>query len=141
MTRTAIDLIKNYLENGLDYIGKENKYNLTNRFGPKKCASEQINRHEIAHIYSWADYAPLKWHEHLIKSEENLNKAKDNVGTSPFALCSHCGSPESQTIKHKRCSACKTRLYCSTDCQRFDWKSGHSKECKKLAAEAKAKAL
>eukprot|EP00351_Strombidinopsis_sp_SopsisLIS2011_P004899 CAMPEP_0116881222 /NCGR_PEP_ID=MMETSP0463-20121206/13321_1 /TAXON_ID=181622 /ORGANISM="Strombidinopsis sp, Strain SopsisLIS2011" /LENGTH=48 /DNA_ID= /DNA_START= /DNA_END= /DNA_ORIENTATION= len=48
MARTAVDLVKNYLENSLDYLGKENKYNLTNRFGPKKCAKEQINRHEIA---------------------------------------------------------------------------------------------
>ena len=33
----AIDMIKNYLENGLDYLGKENKYNFMNKFGPKKC--------------------------------------------------------------------------------------------------------
>ena len=72
MTRTATDIIKNYLENGLDYLGKENKYNLTNRFGPKKCASEQIKRHEIPTVYSWIEYAPLEWHNHLVKLEEDI---------------------------------------------------------------------
>lgn len=37
MGRVAHDLISKYLESGFDVIGKENKYNLANRFGPKKC--------------------------------------------------------------------------------------------------------
>lgn len=95
MCRTATDLVNNYLENGFDYLGKENKYNLTNRFGPKKCAREQIKRNEIAIKYSWIDYAPLKWHESLIKAEEDLKNAKENKGKNPFAFCTRCGAPES----------------------------------------------
>ena len=37
MARTASDLITKYLESGFDVLGKENKYNLANRYGPKKC--------------------------------------------------------------------------------------------------------
>jgi len=36
MGQVAVELIKNYLENGLDYIGKENKYYFINKFAPKK---------------------------------------------------------------------------------------------------------
>ena len=37
MARTALDLLEKYIESGLDVLGKESKYNFTNRFGPKKC--------------------------------------------------------------------------------------------------------
>ena len=37
MARTAIDLVTKYLETGLDVLGVETKYNMLNRFGPKKC--------------------------------------------------------------------------------------------------------
>jgi len=30
------DIVKSYLENGFDYLGKENKYNFINKFSPKK---------------------------------------------------------------------------------------------------------
>jgi len=68
--------------------------------------------------------------------EDLVGQAKTDGAPIQFNMCSYCGAPESQTIKHKRCSACKQRLYCSTDCQKFDWKKGHSKECKALAAAA-----
>jgi len=54
------------------------------------------------------------------------------AGMPVFNACSFCGSKESETIKHKRCSACRQRLYCSSDCQKQDWKQGHKEECKKL---------
>ena len=34
--RCAIDLISDYLENGFDNLGKLAKFNLKNRYGPKK---------------------------------------------------------------------------------------------------------
>ena len=37
MARTAIDLVTKYLETGLDVLSVETKYNMLNRFGPKKC--------------------------------------------------------------------------------------------------------
>ena len=44
----------------------------------------------------------------------------------------------------KRCAKCKTRAYCSADCQRADWKL-HKAECSRhddavLFAKAKADA-
>ena len=37
MARTAIDLVTKYLETGLDVLSVQTKYNMLNRFGPKKC--------------------------------------------------------------------------------------------------------
>ena len=33
------------------------------------------------------------------------------------------------------CSACRSKLYCSRDCQRMDWLAGHKQECAKLAVK------
>lgn len=38
--------------------------------------------------------------------------------------CAWCGS-KSKTI----CGRCKSRAYCSVDCQKMDWKSGHQTAC------------
>jgi TPR repeat protein len=35
----------------------------------------------------------------------------------------------------KHCTKCKSRHYCSKACQLVDWKRGHNKACKQLAAE------
>ena len=37
MALVAVEIVKKYLEDGLNYLGQEGKYNLINRFGPKKC--------------------------------------------------------------------------------------------------------
>ena len=58
MAQTAVDIIKKYLEEGFDYLGKEGKYNLINRFGPKKCPEKQIRREDLPFLYSWMHYAP-----------------------------------------------------------------------------------
>jgi len=39
--------------------------------------------------------------------------------------CNWCSSTE----KLKRCSGCKKIFYCSTSCQRADWKIKHKKMC------------
>lgn len=136
--RVCIELITNYLENGLDVLSKEAKFNLVNRYGPKKQPTLKQARADIPILYSWTHYAPLAYLEALRKREEDVENAKNNkTGASPFSLCSYCGAPESQTMKHKRCSQCKQRLYCSVDCQKFDWKKDHKSECKTLAAQAK----
>ena len=33
----CIEIVEKYLENGLDTLGDEKKYNFMNKFGPKKC--------------------------------------------------------------------------------------------------------
>ena len=76
-------------------------------------------------------YAPNQWFEHINKLEEDLKRKQDEKENT-YKKCTFCGSPESSTRKHKVCSACKKAFYCSTDCQRFDWKKNHKTECKKL---------
>lgn len=44
--------------------------------------------------------------------------------TKELPQCAWCGE-RSKTV----CSRCKVRAYCSTECQRFDWKSGHQTAC------------
>ena len=43
--------------------------------------------------------------------------------------CSHCGKLDSNL---KRCSRCKTAVYCSRDCHALDWKSKHKAECREI---------
>jgi hypothetical protein len=66
MTQTAIDIVLNYLEHGFDQLGKESKYNLLNRFGPKKCPEKTLKREEIPIIYSWSHYASKEWFNFLV---------------------------------------------------------------------------
>jgi len=40
MAQVAVDIVKKYLENGFEYLGQEGKYNLLNRYGPKKCPAQ-----------------------------------------------------------------------------------------------------
>ena len=138
--RCAIDLVTEFLENGLTKLAKASMYNMKNKYCPKKVPGERKVRDEIPHLYSWNHYAPLQWFEHVRRGEDKIKAVQASAGeTTNQQLCSYCQSPEGATIKHKRCSQCKQRLYCSADCQKYDWKKGHSKECKTLAEKAKGK--
>lgn len=132
-------MINEFLENGWDNLGKLSKYNIKNKYSPKKMPEKAQNRADCKNIYSWTHYAPLQWFTHIRKVEDMANQVKKTGKELEFNCCSYCGSPESQTIKHKRCSQCKQRLYCTADCQKYDWKKGHSKECKQLAAKVSTK--
>ena len=132
--RVGYDLIQEFLEHGFDNLSKLVKFNLKNKYNPKKLPDQAITRESIPHLYSWVHYAPLSWFQHIRKLEEDVIRAQKNEGAPAlFNMCSYCGSPESLTMKHKRCSQCKQRIYCTSDCQKFDWKKGHGKECKNLA--------
>lgn len=139
MARNAIDLITKYLETGFDMLGIENKYNMLNRFGPKKCPAKKVARSSINILYSWMHYAPLNWFEQQRTFQKAVDNQAENKGEALFKICSFCSSPEGETMKHKQCSQCKQRLYCSIDCQRNDWKKGHKNECKALIEAAKKK--
>lgn len=60
----ALDIIRSYLENGLDYLGQEKKYYFMNKYSPKKLPQERIARDSIPFIYSWLHYAPQQWYDH-----------------------------------------------------------------------------
>jgi len=52
-------------------------------------------------------------------------------------LCTICGKKAKQGV----CKGCGTTAYCSTDCQRIDWRDrGHRKACKKIRDERAAEA-
>ena len=57
--RCAIDLITEFLENGWDNLGKLSKFNIKNRYGPKKLPDQAVTRESVRNIYSWNHYAPL----------------------------------------------------------------------------------
>ena len=133
----VLEIIQNFLDNGFEQLQRVNKYNLMNKFGPKKMPNSVIKRSSLI-LYSWTHYAPQSYFEDVKKTTEKINAAKVKGPVSSLSInkCDHCGAPEASSIPHKRCSQCKSRLYCSVDCQRFDWKSGHNKQCKLLVAEA-----
>lgn len=51
--QVCCDIVEKYLENGLETLGDEKKYNFLNKFGPKKCPDLAIARDSIKHMYSW----------------------------------------------------------------------------------------
>jgi len=51
--QTCVDIVEKYLEQGLDILGQEKKYNFTNKFGPKKCPDQQVKREDVPILYSW----------------------------------------------------------------------------------------
>ena len=44
MAQVAIEIVKSYLEHGLDNLGQENKYHFLNKFSPKKLPAKHIRR-------------------------------------------------------------------------------------------------
>ncbi|TYI22745.1 hypothetical protein ES332_A06G124400v1 [Gossypium tomentosum] len=44
--------------------------------------------------------------------------------------CAVCSNPAS-----KKCSRCKSVRYCSSACQRVDWKDGHKTKCKEISTQ------
>jgi hypothetical protein len=56
--RMWTEIIENYMENGLDNLGVERKFNLIMKFGPKKMPARAISRASINPVYSWVHYAP-----------------------------------------------------------------------------------
>ena len=49
--RCAQDLINEYLENGFDNLSKLSKFNIKNRFGPKKLPAQAVTRESVKHLY------------------------------------------------------------------------------------------
>lgn len=126
--KTCLDIVKKIMDKGIDYFSKEGKYHLMNKFSPKKCPDQHIKRSSIKFLYSFKNYARPEYFHHLDQMEEDAKSESEKSNTTK---CSHCGCPEG-SIKHKICSACKQRYYCSVECQKQDWKDKHKGECKSL---------
>lgn len=61
-----------------------------------------------------------------------------NNQTAEVSKCDCCGKVTSATIRLKRCSACKSKMYCSVKCQKQDWKDGHKDVCGTLQSFRRA---
>ena len=73
----------------------------------------------------------VSWQEKKREYEERMARAK---GKERDALksCTICGIDSGV----RACQGCGTVAYCSTDCQRIDWRDrGHRKACKKIQNE------
>ena len=62
--------------------------------------------------------------------------ATSSISRDP-QVCNVCGPLAADKIAAghtcKRCSGCKGSRYCSAECQRKDWRSGHRTVCKHMA--------
>jgi len=73
----------------------------------------------------------MSWREKKLEYENRMARAKGKK-LDTLKTCTICGAD-----KAKACLGCGTTAYCSTDCQRIDWRDrGHRKVCKIQAAEA-----
>lgn len=132
------EIVEKYLDSGLEVLGDERKFNFINKFGPKKLPDRVITRESVPHIYSWSHYATPEWHMHTRKdAQQTKQKREGKVGDEIY--CNACQSPQGLALKHKICSGCKVVYYCSVECQRVDWKSGHREVCKASQAAKKGK--
>ncbi|KAH8067427.1 hypothetical protein JL721_7538 [Aureococcus anophagefferens] len=71
----------------------------------------------------------------LIKKKREYEARKTRTKLA-LNICTICGKKDARP-----CKGCGTTTYCSTDCQRIDWRDrGHRKACKKIRAERAAEA-
>ena len=59
-----------------------------------------------------------------------------DASASTLSCCAQCH----KTAELKTCSSCQIVSYCSKECQRAHWRSGHKADCKKAQAAAQAAA-
>ncbi|KAH8052662.1 hypothetical protein JL720_14901 [Aureococcus anophagefferens] len=77
----------------------------------------------------------MSWREKKLEYENRMARSKGKK-LDTLKTCTICGAD-----KAKACLGCGTTAYCSTDCQRIDWRDrGHRKVCKKIQAAEAARA-
>lgn len=60
-------------------------------------------------------------------------KCNSALCSAERTLCVGCSTPALATNKHGKCGGCRAARYCSTKCQKKDWKLYHTFECSSLA--------
>jgi hypothetical protein len=77
----------------------------------------------------------MSWQEKKLEYETRMARARGKK-LDTLKTCTICGAD-----KAKACLGCGTTAYCSTACQRIDWRDrGHRKVCKKIQAAEAARA-
>ncbi|KAJ7604343.1 hypothetical protein FB45DRAFT_1081441 [Roridomyces roridus] len=69
--------------------------------------------------------------------EKGVHARSKEIHAAGKQMCHSCKKFNETTTKFPRCKRCwdtleKSIVYCSTECQKIDWKAGHQKECGKL---------
>ena len=75
--------------------------------------------------------------------DKYVDMFKQRAISAPYRgpdFCATCGAPNSKQ-KFLQCKKCKKRRYCDRQCQMVHWKSGHSKDCKKLREQKEWKVV
>jgi len=86
----------------------------------------------------WWLKAALQEHEKAIKWLKQLDEQEGKT-TPTLPCCAACGTLKTTRRPLNACSQCHTTHYCNRECQMKHWKEGgHSRECKRLKAAAKA---
>jgi hypothetical protein len=68
--------------------------------------------------------------KYILKKEQLIRYgAGDSVQVNIPDLAQKCGNPDCSKPGAKRCSKCKSILYCSKECQANHWKAVHKKVC------------
>lgn len=78
-TRVLIEIVENFMENGLDVLLEEKKYVRMNKWCASKLPDRAVKRADIS-VYSWSHYAPVKWIEHQQKTCTVTKAAADKEG-------------------------------------------------------------
>ena len=87
------------------------------------CGDERIRR-ALESMYRFYD----EEHPEIdLQERDKLARVLEilDAHTDPTNVCVVCHSPN----HIRQCSRCRAVLYCSRECQLFDWKRGHKKEC------------
>ncbi|KAK7041531.1 hypothetical protein VNI00_009403 [Paramarasmius palmivorus] len=68
------------------------------------------------------------------KFAESIHDFEREVGCIS-RYCPHRMTPDAyyNRIKYRKCSQCQIGVYCTIECQKADWDTGHSIKCKELA--------
>ena len=74
------------------------------------------------------NHTPLAHTLHWYHKQDAPVRTRRVIRIRTMSLCVHCGLPRSEAVKVLKCSRCKTATYCSTKCQRENWKE-HRQIC------------
>ena len=64
--------------------------------------------------------------------EQAKHRANVTVEHLMKKACANCGQPSIEnggSAQLKTCAKCKVVFYCSSSCQRENWREGHKKDC------------
>ncbi|KAF7332953.1 hypothetical protein MVEN_02401200 [Mycena venus] len=92
-------------------------------FGDARAAAAQIDGFSTTDLFpSWNALGDL------VDYRIGVLNSWESTGMPGPSACNHCGN--TKAIKEfKRCAGCERTYYCSSECQRIDWRVSHRAAC------------